>query len=70
VSSESPLALLERWEAQGATARVVVLSGRLAVVELCTCHGELVDTLRSSDPELLRHLAERRREEGGSPARE
>ena len=70
MKSESPLAVLERWEAHGATARVVVLSERVAVVELCTCHGELVDTLRSSDPELLRHLAERRRGEGDSPGRE
>jgi hypothetical protein len=30
-----------------------------AVVELCSCHGEAVDELRSDDPELLRYLAER-----------
>jgi hypothetical protein len=57
MNEEAPLATLERWEAHGATWRVVILTERLAVVELCTCHGEPVDTLRSSDPALLRYLA-------------
>ena len=70
MNGESPLAVLLRWEAHGATTRVVALGEHLAVVELCTCHGELVDTLRSGDPALLRHLAERLREEGDSPAPE
>ncbi len=70
MSGDAPLAVLQRWEASGATWRVQILSERLAVVELCTCHGEPVDTLRSSDPELLRHLAARARGEGDSPARE
>ena len=34
-------------------------SNRRGVVELCTCHGEPVDELRSEDPELLRYLADR-----------
>ena len=54
---DTPIAALERWEAHGATWRVAILTEKLAVVELCTCHGELVDTLRSSDPALLRYLA-------------
>lgn len=56
---DSPVATLERWEAHGATWRVVILTERLAVVELCTCHGEVVDTLRSSDPAFVRSLTER-----------
>jgi hypothetical protein len=56
---ESPLAALERWEAAGATWRILTLTERLAVVELCTCHGTRVDELRSSDPELIRFLAAR-----------
>jgi hypothetical protein len=56
---DSDVATLERWEAHGATWRVVILTERHAVVELCTCYGEHVDTLRSSDPELLRYLAGR-----------
>ena len=56
---------LERWEAHGALWRVLTLTDRLAVVELCTCYGERVDTLRSGDPELLRYL---RREAPGRAA--
>ncbi len=38
-----PLAVLERWEAHGATWRVLTLGENLAVVELCTCHGTPVE---------------------------
>jgi hypothetical protein len=58
---ESPIQILERWEAHGATWHVLILTGELAVVELCTCYGEAVDELRSSDPELIRFVTERRR---------
>jgi hypothetical protein len=56
---ECEVATLERWEAHGAVWHVLILTEKLAVVELCTCHGEPVDTLRSSDPALLRYLAGR-----------
>ena len=39
---------------------MLILTEHAAVVELCTCHGEHVDTLHSSDPALLRYLAARR----------
>ena len=55
----SPILTLERWAAHGATWRVVTLTEKLAVVELLTCDGVRVDELRSSDPELLRYLADR-----------
>ena len=55
MNDEAPLTTIERWELHGGMVRVVILTERLAVVELCTCHGEHVDTLRSSDPALLRH---------------
>ena len=57
--SDTPVATIERWEAHGATWRTVIVTDTLAVVELCTCHGEPVDRIRSSDPALLRYLAER-----------
>ena len=57
--SESAVATLERWEAHGATWRTLTLTDKLAVVELCTCHGEPVDQIRSSDPTFLRYLVER-----------
>jgi hypothetical protein len=53
----SPLEVLERWEAHGATWRVVILTERLAVVELCTCDGTPVDELRSRDPGLISFLS-------------
>jgi hypothetical protein len=57
--SESVVAVLARWEAHGAIWNVVTLSDKLAIVDLCTCHGEQVDQIRSSDPALLRYLAGR-----------
>jgi hypothetical protein len=54
---DAPLAILQRWEAHGATWRTITLTEKLAVVELCTCYGTPVDRLRSSDPELLRFLS-------------
>jgi hypothetical protein len=57
----SPIAILQRWEDYGAIWRVRSVSEEEAVVDMCTCHGELVDELRSGDPELLRYLAGRPR---------
>jgi hypothetical protein len=56
---ESPIEILERWEAHGASWRVLTLTEKLAVVELCTCYGAPVDELRSSDPELIEVLRRR-----------
>jgi hypothetical protein len=55
----TPLERLERWELFGAIWRVRSLDATEAVVELCTCDGELVEELRSHDPDLLRCLADR-----------
>jgi hypothetical protein len=57
--TRSPLAVLIRWEENGASWRVRHRSDTLAVIDLCTCHGEPVDELRTSDPELLLYLAHR-----------
>ena len=56
---ERPLAILERWEASGGLWRLRRLAPGGAEVALCTCHGEPVDELRSSDPELLAYLERR-----------
>jgi hypothetical protein len=56
-ASEKPTAVLERWAEHGGVWRTKSL-GAEAVVELLTCYGEPVDELRSTDPELLRFLAE------------
>lgn len=47
---------LERWVAFGATWRVVEMSERGAVVDLCQCTGELVEQRESSDPLVLEYL--------------
>ncbi len=53
---ERPLDVLRRWEEHGATWRALHVSDARAIVDLCTCHGEPVERLESSDPELIRHL--------------
>ena len=53
---------LERWVEHGASWRAVDLTDRYAIVELCTCHGEPVDMLRGSAPELIEFV--RRHREG------
>jgi hypothetical protein len=54
-----PVAALERWVEHGADYRVVHLSDALAIVDLCTCHGEPVDRLESDDERLIGYLRER-----------
>jgi hypothetical protein len=57
--AESPVEKLQRWELSGATWRVVQRSAGSAVVELCTCTGELMECLTSEDPRLLDFLEEK-----------
>ena len=52
---------LERWELHGAIWRVRSLGPTEAVVELCSCDGELVEVWRCDDPGLLGYLAGRPR---------
>ena len=47
---------LERWVLFGAQWRIVDLSGERAVVDLCTCTGELVERSESDDPAVVRYL--------------
>ena len=56
---EPPLLTLQRWEEYGAIWRTRSIADGEAVVALCACHGELIDQLRSRDPELLAYLAKR-----------
>lgn len=58
---ELPIVTLQRWEDHGAIWRAVRLTETEAIVDLCTCTGEPVEQLRSSDPELLRYLHQRPR---------
>jgi hypothetical protein len=51
---------LERWVAFGATWRVVELSDRSALVDLCQCTGELEEQRVADDPAVLQYLREHR----------
>lgn len=59
--NETPVAVLERWEAAGGIWRTRSLSEDAAEVDLCTCHGEPVERIESADRELLAYLARRPR---------
>jgi hypothetical protein len=63
---ESAIRVLERWQDNGAVWRSLHLSDELVIVELCTCHGEPVDRLESTDPETIEWV--RARGAGGEPA--
>jgi hypothetical protein len=60
---ERPIEILERWERHGAIWRPRHVSDELAILDLCTCHGEPVERLQSDDPELIAYVrqAERHR---------
>ncbi len=47
------LADLRRWEDSGATWRALEVKDGRAVVELCTCMGEPVDTQIGDEPDLI-----------------
>jgi hypothetical protein len=51
--------VLTRWEESGAAWRAVHVSDYKAIVDLCTCTGEPVDRIESSDPDLIEYLRER-----------
>ena len=47
---------LERWVVFGARWRLVEITDRRAVVDLCQCPGELEEQRESSDPLVLEYL--------------
>jgi hypothetical protein len=61
---EPPIVTLQRWVDHGANWRVASLGEQEATVELCACTGEVVDVMRSADPELLQFLRELGPEDG------
>jgi hypothetical protein len=50
---------LERWELCGGTWRVRSLSAVDAEIDLCTCDGELVERIRTTDGDDLALLQQR-----------
>jgi hypothetical protein len=53
---------LRRWEDNGATWRTVEVSEERAVLELCTCYGEPVDTVEGDAPDLIEFVRSHRRD--------
>lgn len=51
---------LERWVAFGATWRVVEISDRGALVDLCQCTGEVEEQRVANDPAVLKYLRDHR----------
>jgi len=47
---------LERWLDGGATWRPLELADDHAMIELCTCYGEAVDTAHTHDPAVIEFL--------------
>jgi hypothetical protein len=56
VGTDDPVSVLERWCDNGAQFKVLHLSDRAAIVQLCSCTGEPVDRLESNDPRLIEYL--------------
>lgn len=53
---------LRDWELNGAVWRAVEILSDRAVVDLCSCSGELMDRVESTDPEFIAFVTERRDE--------
>ena len=47
---------LRNWERSGGTLRIVHLSDTGGLVDLCACTGERMDSLASSDREVVAYL--------------
>jgi hypothetical protein len=54
---------LHDWELNGAVWRPVEIHSDRAVVDLCSCTGELMERVESDDPEFVQ-LVQARRDEG------
>ncbi len=55
---DDAVSVLKRWRAYGGHYRVLELSSAGAVVDLCSCHGEAVERLESSDVALVEYVRE------------
>jgi hypothetical protein len=53
VARRATIKELQDWERDGAVWRPVEVSRQLAVIDLCTCSGELMGRVESDDPELI-----------------
>jgi hypothetical protein len=59
VANEATVAYLKDWECSGATWRVLEITDRRAVIQLCSCFGEPMDRIEGAAPELIAYVRER-----------
>jgi len=62
VAREATIRELEDWERNGAVWRPVEISANRAVVDLCSCTGELMERVESDDPGFVDFVRARRDE--------
>jgi hypothetical protein len=60
VPARATIAELEDWERNGAVWRPAELSAQRAVVDLCSCTGEVMERVESDDPEFIAFVRARR----------
>jgi hypothetical protein len=63
VPRQATIGELEDWELNGAVWRPVEIRGGRAVVDLCSCTGELMERVESEDPAFMDLVRARRDEE-------
>lgn len=59
---EGTIAELEDWERNGAEWRPAEIYAGRALVDLCSCTGELMERVESADPEFIAFVRARRDE--------
>jgi hypothetical protein len=57
---DATIAELEDWELNGAEWRPVKVDRARAVVDLCSCSGELMERVESTDPQFIEFVRARR----------
>jgi hypothetical protein len=62
VPREGTIDELRDWELNGAVWRPVEVYSDRAVVDLCSCSGELMERVESAEPNFIAFVAERRDE--------
>jgi hypothetical protein len=60
MAREATIHELDDWERNGAVWRPVEVYADRAVVDLCSCTGELMDRVESDDPEFVAFVRARR----------
>jgi hypothetical protein len=63
VTREATIKELEDWELNGAVWRPAEIYNDRAVVDLCSCTGELMDRVESGDPQFIEFVRARRDQE-------